>query len=879
MPWQELPLDRVEEDLVRYSSAPGTSFTPLTKGIPVQLRECLEQRHQPPGPAPERLSSGIPLKTMEKLLRDLRYSCRRLLLRPGFTAVALLSLALAIGAGTGVFTFLNAVFLRPVPVADISGLVKVFTVSRDVPGVLPISRLNASDYRDQGDVFSDFAFAGDLSMSLSGGEQSEQLSGQIVSASYFATLGVRPILGRAFLPEEDRLDHPVVILSYSLWRRRFGADSSILGRPVRLNNRELTVIGVAPEGFYGTSFVPRSDFWVPAGIYRQVLPSVFLSFWDNRRVLALEAVGRLKPGMSLQQAQAALDLVAARLAREYPDANRNRGVTLVPLGQALISPNNRQAYLRAGGLVSLMVGLVLLIACANLANLLLVQASGRQREIAVRLALGGWRQDLVRQLLIESLLLSLAGGAAGLLLARWSLSLFSLVQTPYLPTSLELGLDGRVLVFSLLLSLVTALLFGLAPALVASRPDLVPALKNATGAVPGGGMGRRFGLSTLLIVGQVGFSTVALVGALLFLLSLRNAMRIDPGFAHDRLAVFTFDLDSQGFDKAHGQELLRRLPEQVATLPGVRSAAIGENLMLADTGVRHILRIDSPAAPEDLRIIAQESSVGPGYFRSLGIPILDGREFDASDRADSRPVVVVNQSLAERFWPGESPLGKRFTILPSRRILEIVGVARDVKYNTLGEEPQLYVYQPIAQEYMPAVTLHVRTSGEPGTVINAVRRQIQTMAPEMPLIRSMPMPEVIEQLLWAPRLCAMLLALFGAVALLLMMIGIFAVIAHSIGQRRREIGIRMALGAQRSDVVRLFLRQGLQAVAVGLACGLLGALAAVRAISGLLFAVDPRDPIAFLAAALLITGVGGVASYVPTRRATSISPLLVIRQE
>jgi predicted permease len=793
--------------------------------------------------------------------------------------VALLSLALAIGACTGVFTFLQAVFLRPMPVDDISRLVKVYTVSRDIPGFLPISRLNAADYLDQGGVFSDFAFAGELSMSLSGGDRPEQLAGQIVSASYFTTLGVRPILGRAFLPEEDHLDRPVVVLSHSLWRRRFGADPSMVGRTIRLNNRELTVVGVAPQGFYGTTFVPRSDFWVPAGIYRQVLPSVFLSYWDNRRVLALEGVGRLKPGTSLQQAQASLDALSVRLAREYPDANRNRSAALVPLGQALISPNNRQAYVRAGGLIALMVGLVLLIACANLANLLLVRASGRQREIAVRLALGGRREDLVRQLLIESLLISLAGGAAGLLLARWSLSLFSLVQTPYLPDSLEFGLDGRVVVFSLLLSLATALLFGLAPALVASRPDLTPALKNATRTVPGGGMGRRFGLSALLIVGQVAFSTVALVGALLFLLSLRNALRIDPGFEHDRLAVFTFDLSSQGLDEARGQELLRRLPEQVATLPGVRSAAVGENLMLADSGVRHILLIDSPAAPPDLRITAQESSVGPGYFKSLGIPILDGREIDASDRAGSRPVVVVNQTLAERFWPGESPLGKRFTILPSKQILEIVGVARDVKYNTLGEEPQLYIYQPIAQEYRPAVTLHVRTSGEPGSVINAVRRQLQAEAPEMPLIRSTTMPEIVEQLLWAPRLCAMLLALFGAVALLLMMIGIFAVVAHSIGQRRREIGIRMAIGAQRSNVVLLFLRQGLQAVVVGLACGLIGALAAARAISGLLFAIDPRDPIAFLAAGLLITGVGIVASYVPTRRATSISPVLVIRQD
>ncbi len=816
---------------------------------------------------------------MEKLLQDLRYGLRGLLRRPGFTAVALLSLALGIGANTAIFTLLDAVFLQPLPVADIARLCGVFTVSSDIPGYLPVSQLNLADYRDLGGVFSDVSLIAPVTLSLSGGGRPEQLTGQLVSARYFDLLGVRPALGRGFLPDEDRVARPVVVLGNGLWRRRFGADPGILGRPVRLNGRELTVVGVAPRGFYGTQFVQRSDFWVPAGLYRQVLPELAASIWNLRRALLFGAVARLRPGVSLDQAQAALQALAGRLAQEYPDADRNRSVALVPLGQALIDPNSRQGYLRAGGLLVTMVGLVLLIACANLANLLLVRASGRRQEIAIRLALGGRRADLVRQLLAESVLLSLAAGGAGLLLALWAFDLMARVQSPYLPEGLALNLDGRILLFTLALSLGTAVLFGLVPALAASRPDLVPALKNETAAGRRGGPLRRLGLRNLLIVGQVGLSVVALVGAALFLVSLRNAQRADPGFERAHLAVLSFDLDSQRLDEAHGEQFLRQVAEEAAALPGVRSAAIGENLMLSDQGVRHILLLDSPAAPPDQRIVAQTSSVGPGYFETMGIPILRGRPITAADRADSRPVVVVNQTMAQRFWPGESPLGRRFTILPSKQVLEIVGVARDVKYNTLGEEPQLYLYLSEAQSYTPAVTLHVRTRGAPAVALDAVRRRVQAMAPEMPLTRVKTMPSVIGELLWAPRVCAVLLTLFGAVALILVMIGIYSVIAHSIAQRQREIGIRMALGAQRSDVVGLFLRQGVQAVAVGLACGLGAAYFAVRAIAGLLYGVDPADPLVFLVTTLLLALVALIANYIPTRRATAVSPLVVMRQQ
>jgi predicted permease len=816
---------------------------------------------------------------MGELLQDVRYAARGLLQRPGFTAVAILSLALGIGANTTIYTCIQAVFLQPLPVADISRLVAVYTVASDIPGYLPISRLNFVDYREQAAVFSDLALVAAINLSLSGA-QPEAVDGLMVSARYFDLLGVRPVLGRGFLPEEDRIARPVVVLGYGLWQRRFGSDPRILGRPIRLNGREVTVVGVAPRGFHGTDFVSHADFWVPAGMYQQVLPRTVVPLWQNRRVLAFGGVGRLAPGMSPHLAEAVLRSLSARLAREYPDANRNRSVALVPLGQAVIDPNSRKGYTRAAGLLAAMVGLILLIACANLANMLLVRASRRRKEIAIRIALGGRRSHLVRQLLTESLLLSLAASAAGLLLAAWSLRWISHIQSPYLPASLTLGLDGRVLLVTLALSLLTALLFGLAPALATSRPDLVPALKSGIAAAAGAaGPGRRLWLRDLLIVGQVGLSVVVLAGALLFLRSLRNAQRIDTGFERERLAVFSFDLDSQGFDEAHGAQFLRQLAAQAAALPGVRSAAIGENLMLADSGVRHILLVDSPAAPTDQRIIAQASSVGPGYFETLGIPILRGRALSPADRADSRPVVVINQTLADRFWHDQSPLGKRFTILPWKRAFEIVGVVPDVKYNSLGEEPQLYLYLPIEQEYTPAVTLHVRTRGEPGTVVGSIRAQIQALAPAMPLIRATTMTATIGDLLWAPRACAVLLAVFGAAALVLVTIGIYGVIAHSIAERRREIGIRMALGARPADVVALFLRQGFPPVAIGLACGLAGGLLAVRTMADLLFGVAPEDPLVFLVTFLLLAAVSTLANYLPTRRATAVSPLIVMRQE
>ncbi len=817
---------------------------------------------------------------MERLLKDLRYAVRGLLRRPGFTAVALLSLALGIGANTAIFTLLDTIFLQPLPVRDIARLAEVYTVSPDIPGYLPLSQLNLNDYRDLGGVFSDLALVAPLSLSLAGEGRPEQVPGQMVSARFFDMLGVRLALGRAFLPDEERVARPVVVLGDGLWRRRFGGDPHILGRAIRLNGHPLTVVGVAPPGFFGIDFVQRSELWVPAGLHDQILPEVLRAIWPIRRALAFSAVGRLKPGISFDQAGQALQALAGRLAQEYPDANRKRSVTLVPFGQALINPNVRQGYLQAGGLLVTMVGLVLFIACANLANMLLVRASGRRQEIAIRLAIGGSRSDLIRQLLVESLLLSLAAGAAGLLLAVVALDLMSAVQSPYLPPSLPLRLDGTVLLFTLGLALATALLFGLMPALAASRPDLVPALKNEAAAARRGGVVRRLGgLRHLLIAGQVGLSVVALVGAVLFLVSLRNAQRSDPGFERAHLALLSFDLDSVGFDEARGQLFLRQAAEQAAALPGVVSAAIGENLMLSDVGVSHILLVDSKAAPADQRTFAQASAVSPGYFATMGIPILRGRALSESDRAGSRLVVVINQTMADKLWPGDNPVGRRFTILPSRQVLEIVGVARDVKYNTLGEDPQLYIYLPEAQDYTSAVTLHVRTRGRPGMVLDAMRRQVQAMAPEMPITRVTTMPAVIGELLWAPRVCAVLLTLFGAVALILVVIGIYSVIAHSIVQRQREIGIRMALGARRSDVIRLFLRQGIPAVVVGLVCGVFAALFTGQAIAGLLYGIDPANPLIYLVTAVLLALVALVANFLPTRRATSVSPLIVMRQQ
>ncbi len=809
-------------------------------------------------------------------MRQIRQAARSLIRRPGFTAVAVLSLALGIGANTAVFSVVQAVFLRTAPVEDPARLVALFTTIEGVPGSYPVSHPNFVDYRDSSTVFSHLTSVTAVTLGLAGDGPPERIEGEMVSGDYFTALGVAPALGRAFAADEDRIGdaRAVVVLSDALWRRRFGADPGLVSRTIELNGHPFTVIGIAPRGFTGADGLTRSDLWVPLAAHETVMARRSRPFFDVRRATLLGVIGRLKDGVSLPQAESELRTITARLAQEYPDTNTGRGVRLVPLSEVGVDPDQRELYVRAGALLSAIVALVLLIACGNVANMLLARAAGRRREIAVRLALGARRGQLVRQLLLESVLVGLAAGAAGLLLAAWLLSLFNAFQSPYLPAGLGVGLDLPVLLFSLALSILTGLLFGLIPALQSTRPDLVEALKEAGTPAPRG----RIELRGLLVVGQVALSLVALVGAALFLLSLSEAQKLDPGFDSSHLLLASFDLEDRGYDEARGRALLQRLEERVAALPGVRSAAVAANLVLADQGLRRTIWAEGQEPDPEQPLILLPNAVSPRYFETMGLRLVRGRALSEQDRAGSREVAVVNQTMADTLWPGADPIGRRFFMMPTREVVEVVGVAADISYTSLGEDPQLYAYMPLDQRYSSAATLHVRTEGDPGALAATVRREIQTLEPGLALAGLRTMDDVVGDLLWAPRAGAALLGLFGGLALALAVIGIYGVMSYSVAQRHREIAIRMAVGADRSQVVRLFLARGMILVAVGIAIGLFAAFAGARWIASLLYGIEPGNAAAFLGAALALAAVALAATWLPARRAAAIPPMLVLRQ-
>ncbi len=820
---------------------------------------------------------------METLWQDLRFGFRIMLKSRAFTAVAILSLALGIGANTTIFTLVNAVFLQPLPVKEPAQLVSVYGTDEKNKGNLldfmPVSYPNYMDYRDQNDVFSGLlAFSG-VAMSLSGTGEPEQINGLIVSGNYFDVLGIKAARGRTFLPEEDGTPgtHPVVVISHGLWQRRFGGDPSLVGKTLALNNQRFTVIGIAPENFRGTFAIGASDFWVPMMMHDQVLTGVFRQWFNERRALLFNVVGRLKPGVTTEQAQAAMQTVGRRLEQEYPKENEKRNVSLLPLLQSTINPNQRELFVRAGGLLTTIVGLVLLIACANVANLLLARATARRKEIAIRVAIGAGRWRIVRQLLTESILLSVLGGALGLLLAYWGRDLLWYFRPPFFnQNALSLDLNGRVLGFTMLLSLLTGVIFGLVPALQSTRSDTVSELKEKSSQI--NQTRRRFNLRSVLVVTQVALSLVSLIGAGLFLRSLRNAQAINPGFETEKLLVMSFDVGAQSYNETRGQEFYRQVQERVETIPGVRSAALATGQPFSGGFMRSVF-IEGQEPPGGRGILTLVNTVGLKYFETLGTPVLRGRDFRPTDRENAPKVVIINEAMARRFWPNEDAIGKRFKFFGDDFQEEVIGIARNSDVVNLGEDPRPVAYLPLLQNYAANVTLHVRTNGDPAAVLGTVRREVQALDPNLPLVAVSTISEVLGQALYGPRMGATLLAIFGLLALVLASVGIYGVLAYSVSQRTHEIGLRMALGAQTGDVLKLVLKQGMVLVMAGVGMGLVASLALTHLISQLLFGVTAVDPITFAGTALLLAGVALLASYIPARRATKVDPMIALRHE
>jgi macrolide transport system ATP-binding/permease protein len=816
---------------------------------------------------------------MDSLIKDIRYAIRGLMKRPGFVAIAVITLALGIGANTAIFSLVNTVLLRSLPVERANEIVSVALRGKD-DSMSAFSYPNYKDFRDHNDVLSGLLVYRFVPLSLSRGGNNERIWGYEVSGNYFEVLKVKAIHGRTFLPEEDqtKLSHPVIIVGYDCWQRRFGADPNLVGKDVLINDHQFKVIGITPQGFKGTELVYSPEMWVPAAMMEWVEPGA--TWLDNRNSKNFFAIGRLKNGVDSRQAEASLNLFAQQLAKEYPDSNEGQTVKIVPPG--FILPDLRGAVVNFTWVLMAAVGLVLLVTCTNLAGLMLARATDRRKEIAIRLAMGANRLRLIRQLLTESILLSFAGGAVGVLLALWIVKVLLALKPPIdFPLALDINIDWRVLLFSLAVSVAAGVIFGFAPALQATRPNLVGALKDT--AAQGGAVKTK--LRSVLVVAQISISLVVLIAAGLVVRTLQQLQTMNPGFEIPKALTMSFDLGLQGYDEARGEQFYRQLKERLQALPGVEHAAVTSYIPLSlNYNSNNIFVEGHPPERGENVPVAMTASAGPDYFKTMGTPILEGREFSDADLPKSEPVAVVNEYFVRRLMPElSSPaeaVGKRFSFRSAGGpFTRIVGVAKGGKYFNIAEEPRPFVWTPLAQDYNSSGILVVRTNGNPEAMFGAVRGQVQSLDPNLPLFDVKTFTEHMRFALFPAKVAATVLGVFGLVALMLAAIGVYGITSYAVAQRTHEIGVRLALGAQLSDVLKLVLVHGLKLTIIGAALGLFGAFLATRAITSVLYGVSATDPLTFGLVSVLLIGVALVASYVPARRATKVEPLIALRNE
>jgi len=829
------------------------------------------------GAPPDRGTQGT---AMETFLRDLRGGIRLLLHRPGFTLVAVLSLTLGIGANTTVFTLINAVFLQPVPVRDPAHAVSVYTVDarNSTQGYLGSSYINLRDYQEKNDVFSGMSVMVNSGVTWDNHGHPQPLGAQLVNADYFSVLGERIAPGRDFLPEEDGAPgaHPVAVLSHGLFERQFGGDPALIGGNINLNGLDYTVIGVAPADFQNLGTLGNPDLWIPLAMHDQVLTGIVKDWFNQRRPLFAGAVARLKPGVTVRAAQLALHGMAAQLAQEFPTDDAGRDIALVPLSESSVGPNQRSTFLLAGTLMLVIAGLVLLIACANVANLLLARAAQRRRELAIRLALGAGRGRLIRQLLTESLLLGLLAGGLAIGFAYVAKNGLWALRPPGFGNGIHLVMDARVLGFTLAIALGATVLFGLAPALQATRASQMNSLRDRTDP-PGGGL-RWYGVRGLLVVAQVAFSLIALIGASLFVHSLLNAQKVDTGFDAAHLVTLVPNLQAQRYPQARADQYYRDAIDRLRALPGVAGVSVADTPPLG--GGMERTTFPGGVDTNDTRNgkLTPITAARPGYFQAMGIPILRGRDFTDSDGPNAPLVAIVNTTLAQRLWPGQNPLGKHLQFLQETWDVTVVGEVPTVKYASLGELPQAQVYFSFEQQFAPAMLI-VRTQGDPTAALPTLRAAVQGLDPALPPLRGVVLNDQIQRMLAAPTLGAELLAVFGILALLLAAVGTYGVMSYTVTQRVREIGIRLALGARASQVMRLILGAGMSMVVAGAIVGVALAALLGRGIGSLLYGVGGLDPASFALAPAVLILAALLACWLPARRALRVDPNLVLRED
>lgn len=807
---------------------------------------------------------------MDILLQNLRYALRMLRKNPGFTVVAVITLALGIAANTTIFSWINATLLDPIP--GVSRSSEMVAVEMGHAG--SFSYPDFLDLRDHNNSFGGltaFAFA---PASLTGDGKPERIWATLVSANYFDVLGVKPALGRGFLPGEDKSlgGAPVAVISDRLWRLRFGGDPAIVGKTIHLNTHPVTIVGVTPPVFQGSTSGLRFDLWVPM-TFAQNLAESGNELLESRGETWLNVLGRLRSGRSREQAQSEVTLLFQQIAGEFPDSHR--GLILVTLYPLWRAPNGANGFFST--LLPILMGIagvVLLLACSNVANFLLLRGLSRQKEISIRLSLGAGRLRLIGQLLVENILVSLAAGAVALPITIWNANKFmDFAPTTNIPIWISVSVDRRVLIATLLITLASGVLFGILPALRASGLNPAAVLKDESGALAGGR--RKARLSSGLAVAQVALSLILLVSAGLFVRSFRATQHFDPGFNPRNVLLQSYDLFPNGYSQSAGMTFNRQVLETIASIPGVVSAGLADWVPLGFSSSSDSFSPEGYEPRPHEAVSAGVARVSPGYFATVGIPLLSGRDFTAQDSADSQTVVVINEALAGKYWPRQNPLGKRLRIEGKWAI--VIGEARTTHYYDLNEPPRSFIYLPLYQFYSSGVVLHVRTAGDPLLSAGAIGQAVHRLNPDLPLFDVALMTSRVGVSAFVQRMAGAFVGAFGLLALVLAAVGIYAVISYSTKQRTQEVGIRMALGAQRSNVLLLILGKGSKITFLGVAIGLAATLAVARLMASLLYGVGATDLLTYSGVAVLLSIVALAASLIPALRATRIDPVVALR--